>query len=41
MLAAAGFKFVRMDLNWEVTEKIKGQYNFSYYDVFVNGKQYV
>ncbi len=44
MIAAAGFKFVRMDLSWQWTEQIKGQYYFNDYhslDIFVDGKQYV
>ncbi len=32
MLAAAGFKWVRMDLLWEATERDKGVYDFSAYD---------
>jgi hypothetical protein len=32
MLAAAGFKHVRMDLTWGSTEKQKGVYDFSAYD---------
>src|SRR4051812_28613271 len=31
-LAAAGFKFVRMDLRWNETEKDDGSYDFSSYD---------
>ncbi|MGH9404507.1 MAG: beta-1,4-xylanase [Terriglobia bacterium] len=31
-LAAGGFRWVRMDLNWAGTETVKGQYNFSDYD---------
>jgi polysaccharide biosynthesis protein PslG len=32
MIAAAGFKFVRMDFSWESTEPKKGQYDFSAFD---------
>jgi len=32
MLAAAGFRWVRMDLVWQRTEPEKGKYNFSAYD---------
>jgi hypothetical protein len=32
MIAAAGFKWVRMDLTWAKTEKKKGVYDFSAYD---------
>ncbi len=32
MMAAAGFKWVRMDLGWEATEKTRGVYDFSAYD---------
>ena len=32
MLAAAGFKWVRMDLGWNGTEQKKGEYDFSAYD---------
>jgi hypothetical protein len=32
MLAAAGFKWVRMDFSWEGTERKKGEYDFSAYD---------
>jgi hypothetical protein len=35
MLAAAGFKWVRMDFSWEATEKKKGEYDFSAYDHLV------
>src|SRR5947209_3144298 len=31
-LAAAGFKWVRMDLNWAGMERTKGQYDFAAYD---------
>src|SRR2546421_3191 len=32
MLAAAGFKWVRMDLGWGGMERKKGEYDFSAYD---------
>jgi len=32
MLAEAGFRWVRMDLSWESTEREKGKYDFSAYD---------
>src|SRR5438128_2008212 len=32
MIAAAGFKFIRMDFTWEYIEKTKGQYEWSPYD---------
>jgi hypothetical protein len=32
MIKAAGFKWIRMDLTWSVTEKQKGKYDFSAYD---------
>ena len=32
MLAAAGFRWVRMDLKWDATETVRGQYDFSAYD---------
>lgn len=32
MLAAAGFRWVRMDLSWSRTEPAPGQYDFSSYD---------
>src|SRR5450432_2718333 len=35
MLAAAGFKWVRMDIDWGSTEKKKGEYDFSAYDRLV------
>jgi len=31
-LAAAGFHWVRMDLDWSATERVKGRYDFSAYD---------
>ncbi|MEP6669373.1 MAG: cellulase family glycosylhydrolase [Chthoniobacter sp.] len=35
MLAAAGFKWVRMDFGWQGTERKKGEYDFSAYDRLV------
>ncbi|HEY8184967.1 MAG TPA: hypothetical protein VIF64_02800 [Pyrinomonadaceae bacterium] len=35
MLAEAGFRWVRMDLKWEATEKEPGRYDFSTYDVLI------
>jgi hypothetical protein len=32
MLAAAGFRFVRMDFGWDATERDKGRYDFSAYE---------
>ncbi len=32
MLAAAGFRWVRMDFVWQATERKKGEYDFSAYD---------
>jgi polysaccharide biosynthesis protein PslG len=32
MLAAAGFRWVRMDFSWESSEREKGKYDFSAYD---------
>ena len=32
MLAAAGFRWVRMDFSWSATERDKDRYNFSAYD---------
>jgi hypothetical protein len=32
MLAAGGFRFVRMDFGWQATERAKGEYDFSAYD---------
>ncbi len=36
MIAAAGFKFVRMDLTWANTETAKGVYDWSAYDDLVS-----
>lgn len=35
-LAAAGFRWVRMDMFWHVIERESGSYGFSEYDVLVN-----
>jgi hypothetical protein len=32
MIAAAGFKFIRMDFSWETTEPKKGEYDWKAYD---------
>ena len=32
LIAAAGFKFIRMDFGWESTEPSKGEYNWAGYD---------
>ena len=32
MLSEAGFRWVRMDLKWDLTEPAKGQYDFAAYD---------
>jgi hypothetical protein len=32
MLAAAGFRWIRMDFKWDATERTRGQYDFSAYD---------
>ncbi len=32
LIAAAGFKFIRMDFGWGATERNKGQYNWSEYE---------
>jgi hypothetical protein len=32
MIAAAGFKFIRMDFSWQATEPAKGKYNWRAYD---------
>jgi len=36
MLAAGGFRWVRMDLTWARTEREKGRYDFSAYDRLLN-----
>ena len=35
MLSEAGFRWVRMDLKWDLTEKERGRYDFSDYDRLV------
>jgi hypothetical protein len=35
MLADGGFRWVRMDLKWEATEKEPGRYDFSTYDALI------
>ena len=32
MIAAAGFRWVRMDLKWDMTERERGRYDFASYD---------
>src|SRR5512135_2690713 len=32
LIAAAGFKFIRMDFGWESIEKVKGSYDWAGYD---------
>jgi len=39
MLAAGGFRWVRMDLGWGATERVKGQYDFSRYDRLIEALQ--
>ncbi len=43
MLAAAGFRWVRMDFAWESTEREKGKYDFTAYDRLMSAldKQHV
>lgn len=36
MIAAAGFKFVRMDFGWGGIERVKGEYDWSAYDELTN-----
>ena len=36
MIADAGFRWVRMDLKWDATERERGRYNFSAYDRLMN-----
>ncbi len=38
-IAAAGFRFVRMDMTWERIERAAGTYDFSRYDGLVQGMQ--
>jgi len=35
MLAAAGFRWVRMDFVWKQTEPERGKYDFSSYDILL------
>jgi hypothetical protein len=35
MLAAGGFRWVRMDFHWAATERVPGQYDFSRYDTLM------
>ncbi|MEO6707079.1 MAG: cellulase family glycosylhydrolase [Ginsengibacter sp.] len=37
MIADAGFKWIRMDITWSEIEKEKGVYDFSEYDILLNG----
>jgi hypothetical protein len=39
MLAGAGFRWVRMDLNWGGTERERGKYDFSAYDRLVKAME--
>jgi hypothetical protein len=39
MLAGAGFKWVRMDLNWGGTERERGKYDFGAYDKLVKAME--
>jgi hypothetical protein len=39
MIAAAGFRWVRMDFVWEATEKTRGHYDFSAYDRLLDSLQ--
>ena len=32
MIAGAGFRWIRMDFKWDLTEKKRGRYDFSPYD---------
>jgi hypothetical protein len=32
MIAAAGFRFIRDDMRWNIVEQVKGQYDFGLYD---------
>lgn len=36
LIAAAGFKFIRMDFGWASTERKKGEYDWSGYDELLN-----
>jgi hypothetical protein len=39
LIAAAGFKFIRMDFTWAAIETTRGQYDFSDYDQLVSDLQ--
>jgi hypothetical protein len=39
LIAAAGFKWVREDLSWAATERQKGQYDWTEFDVFTTDLQ--
>lgn len=36
MIAAAGFKFIRTDFQWQGAERTKGVYNFTHFDELIN-----
>src|SRR4029453_16737085 len=36
MIAEAGFRYVRMDLKWDLTERERGRYDFTAYDRLMN-----
>ncbi len=36
MIAAAGFRWVRMDFKWDATERERGQYDFAEYDRLIS-----
>lgn len=35
LIAAAGFRWVRMDFKWDVTERERDRYDFAAYDILV------
>src|ERR1700686_1491007 len=37
MIAAAGFRWVRMDFKWDATERERGRYDFAEYDRLMSG----
>jgi len=39
MLRAGGFRWIRMDLTWAATERVKGQYDFSAYERLLKALQ--
>src|SRR5713101_5892962 len=39
MIAAAGFRWVRMDFVWQESEKARGRYDFSAYDRLLTSLQ--